>query len=97
MMSSAASNYGMTSLIAGIVGVALSFLVSAAVARRAMRSSTATSLFLIVATLLYGVMMFGSSYVEEEQHFWYWIASGWVMLLYLSRYVLCLMISIDRH
>lgn len=25
--------------------------------------------------------MFASSYVEEEQHFWYWAATGWLALL----------------
>jgi ethanolaminephosphotransferase len=27
-------------------------------------------------------MMFASSYVEEEQHFWYWITAGWVAYLH---------------
>ncbi|KAL8795984.1 MAG: hypothetical protein Q9195_001560 [Heterodermia aff. obscurata] len=31
-------------------------------------------------------MMFASSYVEEEHHFWYWASSGWLaMLLFKSR------------
>jgi len=25
--------------------------------------------------------MFASSYVEEEQQFWYWVVSGWVTVL----------------
>lgn len=28
--------------------------------------------------LSYGVMMFASSYVEEEQHFWYWSTTAWL-------------------
>lgn len=41
---------------------------------------TATPFFLI--TFSYSTMMFASSYVEEEQHFWYWAASAWLLLLY---------------
>lgn len=35
----------------------------------------------------YGAMMFASSFVEEEHHFWYWTASGWFMALFLKEYV----------
>lgn len=35
-------------------------------------------------SLLYGIMMFASSYVEEEQHFWYWATTAWLMLLWLK-------------
>ncbi|KAJ4402279.1 major facilitator super transporter protein [Didymella pomorum] len=33
---------------------------------------------------LYTVLMFASSYVEEEHNFWYWITSGWFFYLYLG-------------
>jgi hypothetical protein len=33
-------------------------------------------------------MMFASSFVEEEQHFWYWSASGWLAYLYFAECVL---------
>lgn len=32
-------------------------------------------------TLLYSIMMFASSYVEEEHNFWYWAASAWIAVL----------------
>ena len=35
----------------------------------------------------YGVMMFASSYVEEEHHFWYWTCSCWQVYLALARLV----------
>ena len=38
----------------------------------------------------YGAMMFASSYVEEEQHFWYWATTAWFGYLGvkgLKRYV----------
>lgn len=38
-------------------------------------------------TAAYGAMMFASSFVEEEHHFWYWTASGWFMALFLKECV----------
>lgn len=40
----------------------------------------------LAVTLAYGVMMFASSFVEEEQHFWYWSASGWLAILLFKGY-----------
>lgn len=37
---------------------------------------------LSVITAAYGIMMFASSYVEEEQHFWYYCTTAW--LAYVS-------------
>lgn len=37
-----------------------------------------------IMAIAYAVMMFASSFVEEEQHFWYWVASGWFMALFLK-------------
>lgn len=34
-----------------------------------------------VITITYGIMMFASSYVEEEHHFWYWSTSAWLALV----------------
>lgn len=42
---------------------------------------TPASTFFAFASILYGVMMFASSYVEEEQQFWYWITPAWIFLL----------------
>ncbi|KAM0334099.1 hypothetical protein ACHAQA_001119 [Verticillium albo-atrum] len=72
LMSNMASNYDMTRLIAG-QAVVLAALIS--------------SLFLVaigwshvsfaIVTITYGIMMFASSFVEEEHHFWYWATSAW--------------------
>ena len=40
--------------------------------------------FAIIVDSMYGTMMFASSYVEEEHHFWYWASSGWLALLLLK-------------
>jgi len=44
-----------------------------------------------ITTVTYGVMMFASSYVEEEQLFWYWMATALCFVFYTHRY-LCLSI-----
>lgn len=80
-MSSAASNYDMTKLVGGIVvsTAALTFSIAAA------WPSLSTSLFsttqCTIITATYGILMFASSFVEEEHHFWYWITGGWFVFL----------------
>ena len=48
-----------------------------------MRKPTTSVFVFLGTTVAYSVMMFASSYVEEEHHFWYWAASAW--LVYVSR------------
>lgn len=87
-MSSTASNYDMFKLMVGqgIVGVAAALALIAAVPT-ILRSLMSSVPFLLVA-VAYAIMMFASSYVEEEQHFWYWTTSGWLAMLSLKGYVL---------
>ncbi|KAI1409555.1 alkaline phosphatase-like protein [Hypoxylon sp. FL1857] len=82
LMSSMASNYDMSMLayggsVAALASIAAIYAVATSTPTRA--SSLAP---FVLITLLYGIMMFASSYVEEEQHFWYWSTSAW--LLYLA-------------
>ncbi|KAL4871961.1 hypothetical protein BDV12DRAFT_3793 [Aspergillus spectabilis] len=84
VMSGAASNYDIQYLSLGIciTGIAVSLclpIVSRALSRQ-------PGLFLMASILLYGVMMFASSYVEEEQHFWYWILTGWMFYLHVRSF-----------
>lgn len=80
-MTSMASNYDMNRMsLGGGIAVAATIL--------GLASTTLTqppSLIKLVPytliTLVYGVMMFASSYVEEEQHFWYWMSSMWFFYL----------------
>ncbi|KAH6671599.1 GPI ethanolamine phosphate transferase [Plectosphaerella plurivora] len=73
LMSSMASNYDVSRLVLGQVLAALSVL-----ATILLISPAANLMPLLAAALLYGIMMFASSYVEEEQHFWYWVTSAWL-------------------
>ncbi|KAF5024635.1 hypothetical protein F66182_3399 [Fusarium sp. NRRL 66182] len=80
LMSSMASNYDMAKLYAG-QGIAVAAAIASALAvvkLGAHREGSALPFTLL--TLSYGVMMYASSYVEEEQHFWYWASSIWLVV-----------------
>jgi ethanolaminephosphotransferase len=90
LMSSMASNYDMSKLVLGqgLAVVALLCSVSAAVSL--LKYSKASLVPLSAIAVSYGIMMFASSYVEEEQHFWYWTSTLWltfVAVRSLQRYV----------
>lgn len=82
LMSSMASNYDMSRLVLG-QGLALAGLfasITAVVLEDSHRKGWETLPTCLVA-ILYGIMMFASSYVEEEQHFWYWASTIWLAYL----------------
>ena len=83
-MSNMASNYDMRMLILGqAIAAAACILVTVGLASAG--TSHAQSLAVFAAIILvYGIMMFASSYVEEEQHFWYWATTAWMASLVLK-------------
>ncbi|KAI1773691.1 alkaline phosphatase-like protein [Hypoxylon cercidicola] len=81
LMSGMASNYNMSMLFYGELAAALASVAAiCAVASSALTPTTSLVPFGLT-TILYGIMMFASSYVEEEQHFWYWTTSAWLFYL----------------
>lgn len=80
-----ASDYDIDKLILG--GIITVVAVSGSMVATAMSSSSPIQDFgsLALVTVLYGVMMFASSYVEEEQHFWYWTTTAWLFCLVVNR------------
>ncbi|KAI1487779.1 GPI ethanolamine phosphate transferase [Biscogniauxia mediterranea] len=84
LMSSMASNYNMDRLVAGgAVAVVASIAAIGAIVSTGIDSRSIGPFAFV--TVLYGIMMFASSYVEEEQHFWYWSTSAWLFYLALRK------------
>ncbi|KAI9757849.1 MAG: major facilitator super transporter protein [Chaenotheca gracillima] len=81
VMSGTASNYDVSKLVGGIGLAAVAVIVSIVACASTFLQSGATALLFIAMTLSYGGMMYASSYVEEEHHFWYWSTSAWFIYL----------------
>jgi ethanolaminephosphotransferase len=79
-LSSTASSYDVPRMVSG-VALAFTSSVLAVLAFPAFWPPSLAGSALTLTTLLYGVMMFATSYVEEEQHFWYWITPAWLAFL----------------
>lgn len=84
-MSSTASNYSLSRLGLGIGIAALATIAGIATVSTALFEAQATGLWTSLVFIAYGIMMFASSYIEEEQHFWYWASSSWLGWLLLKR------------
>ena len=85
-MSNTASDYDIMKLHIGITLAVLSTIFSIVVAWLTQRLQTSGIVWLSLLVPIYGAMMFASSFVEEEHHFWYWLVSGWMAWLQFSTY-----------
>lgn len=83
-MSTTATTYDVSKLVAGQAVAALALLLASLAAGPTIVHSLKSSFPFIVVTLLYGIMMFASSYVEEEQNFWYWASTAWLAVLWMK-------------
>jgi ethanolamine phosphate transferase 2 subunit G len=77
-----ASNYDTTKLTLGGAIALLSIFLSTTASTFVVKGTNVGLVYFALNIFLYGIMMFASSYVEEEQHFWYWSMTAW--LAYLS-------------
>jgi ethanolaminephosphotransferase len=84
-LSGAASNYTLSRMYAGKALTAVAVIAAAIAAVSALKGSPMASSAYLVVTIAYGIMMFASSYVEEEQNIWYWAASGWMAILFMKQ------------
>ncbi|KAK4034082.1 GPI ethanolamine phosphate transferase 2 [Parachaetomium inaequale] len=81
VLSSMASNYDMSRLFLGQAAAAAALIAAVIAAARCANDKAASFIPLSGILLAYGVMMFASSYVEEEHHFWYWATTAWFAYL----------------
>ena len=81
MLSGTASNYDLIRMYAGIGLVLLSVLLASASLPSAVIELSLSTVAFVMITVCYGATMFASSYVEEEQQFWSWALSGWLVAL----------------
>lgn len=82
-MSSTASNYNVQLLVTGTALAFVSVLLTL-FTLLALRPITPSGVAYAMILILYSVLMFASSYVEEEHNFWYWAASGWFFYLFIA-------------
>lgn len=81
-MSSTASNYDVSRLFIG-TALALLSVVLTLFTLPSVRTITSAGVSYGMLLVLYGNLMFASSYVEEEHNFWYWATSGWFFYLFI--------------
>ncbi|KAK2734014.1 major facilitator super transporter protein [Myotisia sp. PD_48] len=87
--SNAASNYNLTSLHVGLlIGQIAALCIALSSWREQVRDRKEWGSIAYFAFIAggYHCLIFGSSFVEEEQQFWYWMLSGWIALLYFRQY-----------
>lgn len=80
-LSGTASSYNIPRMVVGMAMTSFVILMSLSAFPQKFWPPSAAGVFFTTITLLYGSMMFASSYVEEEQHFWYWLTPGWILTL----------------
>jgi len=81
LMSGMASNYDLSKLALGLGLAAAATVFSIMAMLSFVKHSHVMAWPISIMTVLYGVMMFASSFVEEEQHFWYWTLTMWIAYL----------------
>ncbi|KAL8817866.1 MAG: hypothetical protein Q9223_003385 [Gallowayella weberi] len=85
VMRTTASNYAVGKLYAGTAMAALATLWTFFSSIPFLVQKWNFGLWFLLATIAYGMIMFASSYVEEEHQYWYSIASTWLWWLVMKQ------------
>ncbi|KAL8726931.1 MAG: hypothetical protein Q9166_006388, partial [cf. Caloplaca sp. 2 TL-2023] len=81
VMSNTASNYSVGKLYGGAAIATLATLWTFLGSFPILWQKRNFGMWFMLVTLAYGIIMFASSYVEEEHQFWYLVASTWLAWL----------------
>ncbi|KXT13699.1 hypothetical protein AC579_8111 [Pseudocercospora musae] len=84
VLSGTASSYNIPRMIAGM-GLTAGILCLTLFSFEMLWPVSVAGIFFALISLLYGIMMFASSYVEEEQQYWYWVTPAWIITLAFLR------------
>lgn len=84
-LSAVASSYNVPRMVGAVLLSFIATLLAFFSLPHASLLATTAGAFFTGLTLLYGIMMFASSYVEEEQQFWYWAANAWFAVVTLRK------------
>jgi ethanolaminephosphotransferase len=85
LLSSASTDYSVSYMYLGLATLLVSVLVLGPHLYQS-RLDILLKYEFIFVTLSFGGIMFASSYVEEEQQFWYWIMTTHFVFAFLQRY-----------
>ncbi|KAE8145550.1 alkaline phosphatase-like protein [Aspergillus avenaceus] len=84
LMSSTASNYSLQSLYLGLGLAGFTACLSLLPIKNPLVKSKLAGTFLLFNIISHSITMFASSYVEEEQEFWYWTIMAWAFYLHIK-------------
>lgn len=85
-MSGTASNYSPGKLYGGIAVATCFEILSFVISSSPLLKKSSVRPWALLTTMVYGLMMFASSAVEEEHQFWYFLASTWFWRLGLKQF-----------
>ena len=85
LMTSAATNYEVNKMATGLFLAIIATSLAIFLSWGAVLKHRPSNITLVVTWSLHGVMMFASSYVEEEQQFWYWMTSAWLFYIHIKQ------------